>query len=338
MKNTVFPHKFWRPFLDCMPQLFFRPQYVWFPVHLKGHLIPLCYETLVVNWQNWLFTLFHQSRSILSPNPINNKPILVQIMAWYRTEVVSYRYICVTRLRWLNLLKPNDANILVGARLSLVQVMSLFEPWSEPMLSNCGRFPSQRASNTELYFLPFPLAWTSYWTNALFAGDLRHHCAHTILAAGAAPVRTIKYHYHTQPPHQKLSKWQLPLQSETKTSSMWQHFRFSSHRRISFQLKIPYFNAVMVILRAAATVPCNDVIMGTMASQITSLAIVYTTVYSSADNIWTLLYCQHSKQPNITSKLVKIMQYFKLDMNTHHVFERRVANLQSTIWFDDLYH
>ena len=118
MKNTVFPHKFWRPFLDCMPQLFFIPQYVWFPVHLKGHLIPLCYETLVVNWQNWLFTLFHQSRSVLSPNPIealakwpafsnklifcwniiimliqislkfvhnctiNNKSALVQIMAW----------------------------------------------------------------------------------------------------------------------------------------------------------------------------------------------------------------------------------------------------------------
>ena len=73
MKNAVFPHKFWRPFLDCMPQLIFRPQYVWFPVHLKGHLIPLCYETLVVNWQNWLFTLFHQSRSVLSPNPITWK-------------------------------------------------------------------------------------------------------------------------------------------------------------------------------------------------------------------------------------------------------------------------
>ena len=66
----VFPHKFWRPFLDCMPQLFFRPPYVWFPVHLKGLLISLWYETLVVNWQNWLFTLFHQSRSILSPYPI----------------------------------------------------------------------------------------------------------------------------------------------------------------------------------------------------------------------------------------------------------------------------
>ena len=30
----------------------FRPQYVWFPVHLKGPLIPFWYETLVVNWQN----------------------------------------------------------------------------------------------------------------------------------------------------------------------------------------------------------------------------------------------------------------------------------------------
>ena len=80
MKNTVFPHKFWRPFLDCMPQLFFRPQYVWFPVHLKGHLIPLCYETLVVNWQNWLFTLFHQSRSVLSPNPIVKPGTLLLII------------------------------------------------------------------------------------------------------------------------------------------------------------------------------------------------------------------------------------------------------------------
>ena len=52
--------------------LFFIPQYVWFPVHLKGLLTPLWYKTVVVNWQNWLFTLFHQSRSVLSPNPITN--------------------------------------------------------------------------------------------------------------------------------------------------------------------------------------------------------------------------------------------------------------------------
>ena len=40
MKNKIFPHTFWRPFLDCMPQLFFRPKYVWFPIHLKGPMIP----------------------------------------------------------------------------------------------------------------------------------------------------------------------------------------------------------------------------------------------------------------------------------------------------------
>ena len=26
--------------LDCMPQLFFRPKYVWFPINLKGPMIP----------------------------------------------------------------------------------------------------------------------------------------------------------------------------------------------------------------------------------------------------------------------------------------------------------
>ena len=57
----------------------FRPQYVWFPVHLKGLLIPLWYETLVVNWQNWLFTLFHQSRSVLSPNPITVVELLYRM-------------------------------------------------------------------------------------------------------------------------------------------------------------------------------------------------------------------------------------------------------------------
>ena len=40
MKNKIFPHTFWGPFLDCMPQLFFRPKYMWFPVHLKGPMIP----------------------------------------------------------------------------------------------------------------------------------------------------------------------------------------------------------------------------------------------------------------------------------------------------------
>ena len=34
------PSHILRPFLDCMPQLFFRPKYVWFPIHLKDPMIP----------------------------------------------------------------------------------------------------------------------------------------------------------------------------------------------------------------------------------------------------------------------------------------------------------
>ena len=94
----------------------FRPQYVWFPVHLKGHLIPLCYQTLVVNWQNWLFTLFHQSRSVLSPNPISRTNCLC-----YSTRVDMYSHqilltkiymniwchwatklICISNYRWVS--------------------------------------------------------------------------------------------------------------------------------------------------------------------------------------------------------------------------------------------
>ena len=116
MKNTVFPHKLWRPFLDCMPQLFFRPQYVWFPVHLKGHLIPLCYETLVVNWQNWLFTLLHQSRSVLSPNPIGGSaphPHMISLKFYlpspqnichffFKIDYIEFkRKLCLNQIAWL---------------------------------------------------------------------------------------------------------------------------------------------------------------------------------------------------------------------------------------------
>ena len=40
MKIGIFPYKILKTNLDCMPQLFFRPQYVWFLVHLYVGLIP----------------------------------------------------------------------------------------------------------------------------------------------------------------------------------------------------------------------------------------------------------------------------------------------------------
>ena len=40
MKNTISPHKFWRPFWIACISYFFRLQYVWFPVHLSTGKLP----------------------------------------------------------------------------------------------------------------------------------------------------------------------------------------------------------------------------------------------------------------------------------------------------------
>ena len=129
MKDTVFPHKFWRPFLDCMPQLFFRPQYVWFPIHLKGLLIPFWYETLVVNWQNWLFTLFHQSRSVLSPNPIgplgtNFNEILIEIQ-----EIRLRNGGHFVQGRWVNSWRVSDEDYAI-----IASDTALFPVWCQAII------------------------------------------------------------------------------------------------------------------------------------------------------------------------------------------------------------
>ena len=41
MKNTIYPHKFWRPFWTACLSLIFSPQYVWFPAYLYIGLIPI---------------------------------------------------------------------------------------------------------------------------------------------------------------------------------------------------------------------------------------------------------------------------------------------------------
>ena len=38
MKNAIFPHKFWRPFLDYMPQLFLDQNMCGFIIHICGKL------------------------------------------------------------------------------------------------------------------------------------------------------------------------------------------------------------------------------------------------------------------------------------------------------------
>ena len=39
MKNTIF-HNILKTIFDCIPRLFSKPKYVWFPAHLLGHVIP----------------------------------------------------------------------------------------------------------------------------------------------------------------------------------------------------------------------------------------------------------------------------------------------------------
>ena len=44
------PSQIFKIIFGLHASVIFRPQYVWFPVDLKGLLIPLWYETPVVNW------------------------------------------------------------------------------------------------------------------------------------------------------------------------------------------------------------------------------------------------------------------------------------------------
>ena len=72
---------------------------------------------------------------------------------------------------------------------------------------------------------------------------------------------------------QAVAFWQLPVQPLMTTSSKW-HFRPSDEA------------IVLIVVTTELEIKSmhyNDVIMGAMASQITSLTIVYSTVYSGAD-------------------------------------------------------
>ena len=71
--------------------------------------------------------------------------------------------------------------------------------------------------------------------------------------------------------HWKLSKWQLPVQPVMKISSKWRHFRFSVGAHGNALCR---WNLLNVSLK------WRHKWNGAMASQITSLTFVYSTVYS----------------------------------------------------------
>ena len=86
MKNKIFPHTFWRPLLDSMPQLFLDSnmcgfQFIW---------RVLWSQVLVVNWQNQLF---------ISPPPeyicIVTKSYLGSVSKWAQRGYLHAVCICL---------------------------------------------------------------------------------------------------------------------------------------------------------------------------------------------------------------------------------------------------
>ena len=78
------------------------------------------------------------------------------------------------------------------------------------------------------------------------------------------------------------------LRGERQPSSGSLHMYWEMLLRPNFTINTPYL--AWIIRRSSLTKIClsiskhyNDVVMGTIASQITSLTIVYSTVYSDAD-------------------------------------------------------
>ena len=128
------------------------------------------------------------------------------------------------------------------------------------------------------------------WVNNGEAGDLRryrHHYDVIVMVSHTRKENVFwrKFCYCLQ---RKLSLWQLSSLPVTK---------ICRYDRISFQgmIRPIWYLYLLVILlciywehckRSLLTPKCwhyDDVIMGAMASQITSLTIVYSTVYSDAD-------------------------------------------------------
>ena len=87
MKNTILPRTFWRPFLDCMPRLFFRPKYVWFSIYLQGPVIPVFsgqFAELIVlvylrssgpyvSWCQWTYSVVNSAVVMMIKLKVNNK-------------------------------------------------------------------------------------------------------------------------------------------------------------------------------------------------------------------------------------------------------------------------
>ena len=118
---------------------------------------------------------------------------------------------------------------------------------------------------------------TNDWANNLDAGDLRRHRAHyddTIMPQGMHnPVGTILI---------STFAYKFPFKNKFPWITNMCSNVFVNTASVTLVFSTPYYHYWLWL---EVPFPCHycDVIMGAMASHITSLTIVYSTVYSGAD-------------------------------------------------------
>ena len=113
--NTLRPRQNGRHFADDIFKCMFLNENVWIPIKISLKFVP--------------------------KGPINNIPALVQIMAWRRPGdkplsepmmVSLLTHICVTRPQWVNILRPDDADMRPW---NMVCHQSSTKPLHEQMLT-----------------------------------------------------------------------------------------------------------------------------------------------------------------------------------------------------------
>ena len=128
-------------------------------------------------------------------------------------------------------------------------------------------------------------AWTNGWVNNRDVGDLRRHRAHYDVTVMELTKELYMYHHHPCkswsfiPRYSRIAIAELVVVNHAAIRRLLQVLvggKAASYRVITTDI-------ITVYSRYIAVTHYNDVTMGAIASQITSLTIVYSTVYSDAD-------------------------------------------------------
>ena len=165
MKNTIFPHKFWRPFLDCMPQLFFNPICVVSGTFI-GSLIPNSSGQLAdlyshqIIFQSCFGWWWHVSKT---ENKFTCMRHINILMPWKLAGIILVSF---TQMHWLAV--PGWDHHPCGSSPSPLDGPTVLVPY-------VPRFPDDHSAGLQ----PFRTALTEPWTRRLHHGSGYCGCGST---------------------------------------------------------------------------------------------------------------------------------------------------------------